>query len=109
MQVDFLLLQTVFLKGLNELRDFKFSYTNQVFWLFILVLFLVLWRFWRAKKSFSFCWKIAAILLATTALENFASQLVAQEGGSFDPLMLRIISSFIIIFMSAYYFFVSGD
>ncbi len=39
---------------LDKLRDFHFSFSNPLFWLGIVIVFLVMLRFWHLRKSLSF-------------------------------------------------------
>ena len=94
---------------LDSLRNLNFSYLNPLFWIFLLLLFLILLKFWKAKKSFSFCLILAIILLATTKLENVTANIVAKFQGEFDPIIIRALSGIIIVFVSLYYFLIKED
>lgn len=88
------------------LGRFHFSFTNPLFWAGILLLFLVLLRFWSRKKAFSFSLVTAALFLAATAIEEYTTQKVAALGGEFDPLFARIALLAAMIFIACYYVFV---
>lgn len=98
-----------FLEYSNELLHFKFSVTNPVFWLFFLVLLLVLLRFWKIRKAFSFCFVIALILLAVAKAENYATMFFSKNKEQFDPILIRISCVIIILTVSLYYFFIRGN
>ena len=97
MTVGFYTLKTIFMHDLNSLRNFQFSYLNPVFWGCLLLLFLILSRFWEIKKAFSFCAVLAIILLATTKLEGHVSGMLSDAGGMLDPSVIRIIAVFVIL------------
>ncbi|HEC68955.1 MAG TPA: hypothetical protein ENI31_01515 [Candidatus Omnitrophica bacterium] len=92
----------------QELRNFNFSIFNPLFWLGLFILFLILLRFWRIRKSFSFCLTLALILLGTTKLENILLSLGVDRQGFGLPL-LRTGAFFIIGIIFVYYLLVRGD
>ncbi len=106
MSIDIGALKAIFLPYLNSLGHFRFSFLNPLFWIFLLVLFLMLLRFWYARKSFSFCLIVAIILLVTTRLEDFMVSILAKNGEGFDPLIIRVLSIVAILIISLYYFFI---
>ncbi|MDP2923861.1 MAG: hypothetical protein Q8O30_09135 [Candidatus Omnitrophota bacterium] len=106
MGIDIGALKANFLPYLNSLGHFRFSFLNPLFWIFLLVLFLMLLRFWYARKSFSFCLIVAIILLATTGLEDFIAGILAKNGEGFDPVIIRVLSLIVISIISLYYFFI---
>ena len=101
--IDFTALKKAMIPYLDSLKDFNFSYLNPLFWVGVFVLFLLLLRFWHAKKSFSFCLLIAAILLTTTKLEIFMADKLTTSTETFDPLLIRVLSGFIIMIIGFYY------
>ena len=88
---------------LYDLRNFHFSFSNPLFWGFLIVVFSILSRFWGAKKSFSFCLIIAVVLLATTKLQGFTINMTAAPIYAFIPLLIRIFSLFAIAIIVLYY------
>ncbi|MFC1667256.1 hypothetical protein ACFL0P_05285 [Candidatus Omnitrophota bacterium] len=94
--LDFDTLRTMLLPHLLSLKNFHFSVANPLFWAVLIVLFLILLRFWQPKKSFSFCLTIGIILLATTKLENFIANMAAGSNATFDPFLIRVGCLFII-------------
>jgi len=101
--IDFNALKEVLITYLVSLENFNFSFLNPLFWIFIFLLFLILLRFWQAKKSFSFCLIIAIILLATTKLEGLLADKLTTSREAFDPLLIRVLSGFIIMIIGFYY------
>lgn len=95
--------------NLASLRNFQFSPFNLVFWVFLIVVFLLLLKFWVAKKSFSFCLAIAIVLLGTTKLERLVSTAIVSHGETFDPLVFRIAAIFFIAVVWLYYGFIKSD
>jgi len=100
-------LKTIFSPYYQSLKNFQFLFYNPLFWVFLLILFFILLRFWESGKAFSFCLIIAGVLLGLTRLESFLTTLLAKHGASFDPLPLRILSIVIIVVVSVCYFFIS--
>ena len=90
----------------NSIVRFEFSYDNPLFWIFVAVLFFILAGFWGAKKSLSFCLMSAAILLISSKVEESFGGFVTMSGESFDPMLVRAVSVFIIIIMFLYYSFI---
>lgn len=108
MDIDLSALRKVAQAHLDNLKNFQFSYNNPLFWVFLLLSSLVLLRFWRPRKSLSFCLILAIILLATTKIENITVALI-EPGEVFDPVIIRVVSIIIIIFISIYYVFIRED
>ena len=109
MGIAFDTLRATFLYHLDSLKHFHFSGLNPVFWLFLLLLFLILLRFWEIKKAFPFCSIVAIVLLATTKLENFIADMFAKSGEIFDPRIIRLLPIVIIPFIILYYAFVRRE
>ena len=101
--IDFNALKEALIPYLDNLRNFNFSFLNPLFWIFIFLLFLILLKFWQAKKAFSFCLIITIILLATTKLEGLLADKLTTSRETFDPLLIRILSAFIIMIIGFYY------
>jgi hypothetical protein len=66
-------------------------------------------RFWKIKKSFSFCAIIAIILLIATKLEDVIMGFFAEAGESFEPMFIRILVIVSITFVVFYYSFIKGE
>ncbi|MFH1769016.1 MAG: hypothetical protein ABH858_07635 [Candidatus Omnitrophota bacterium] len=92
-----------------NLKQFRFSQDNPVFWLLLLLLFFVLRIFWKQRKSFYFCIVFGAILLANTKIEAVLANTVNRPGVIFDPLLLRLFSAALILFILSYYIFIKAD
>ena len=88
---------------LEELKAFHFSVTNPVFWMFGIVLFLIMGRFWHTKKALSFSLIVCVVLLLTTMLEGITETWLISAGEIFDPLPIRVISFFVILMIFFYY------
>lgn len=108
-QIDLNTLRPVFLPYINSLRDFHFSYRNPVFWLFLLIVCLILLRFWQPKKTISFCLTIAVILLAATKIERIMAQALARQGGVFDPFIIRIMLFIVVSIVGIYFVFIDNS
>jgi len=106
---DFDAIRRIFLYHLYRLGNFHFTFTNPVFWLFLLLLFLTLLTFWRLKKALSFSLIVALILLGATKFENFLGNIFTGSGESFDPTMVRLLSITFIAFIFIYYAFIKRD
>ena len=100
--IDFETLRAIFVPYLDSLKNFHFTFLNPLFWAFLLVLLLILLRFWEIKKSFSFCLIIAVILLGTTKLEDFVVDTLAISGESLVPFLIRVLSLFAVAIVFLY-------
>lgn len=89
----------------NELKNFHFSLFNPLFWVIFMLSFLLLSRQWGRRKALSFCSIITVVLLATTMLGRYLPN-APGPFEFFDFTVLRLISIFVIILISIYYFFV---
>ena len=99
-----------FSANIASLRNFQFSILNPVFWLFFIVLLLIVMRFWKPKKAFSFSLVVALILLATTKTEDMINKaLISKYGEVLDPSILRIGAVFFIAVIWMYYAFIKSD
>ncbi|MFH1782119.1 MAG: hypothetical protein ABH848_00695 [Candidatus Omnitrophota bacterium] len=109
MDIDFYSLKAAFFTNLERLKDFEFSVSNPLFWIFLLIAFLILLIFWTAKKSFSFCSVVGIVLLAATQAESYVGKIFVSPEDTFDPLFIRIITTIIIALVALYYFFMMED
>jgi len=98
-----------FSDGFKAIKAFEFSLVNPTFWLLFIILFLIVLKFWRPKKSFYFCLVIALILLGTTKAEKIIGQTLGGYGERFDPILLRIAAMFFIAITWLYNAFIKGD
>jgi len=89
----------------NELKNYRFSLSNPLFWLCGLVFLLILSRPWGIKKASFFCLIIFLVLLATTSLENFMAESFLKTP-LLDAAVLKLVSLLAIAFVSLYYIFV---
>ena len=99
-------LKRLIIPYLSELKAFHFSFLNPLFWLFLILLFLLLARFWENKRAFSFCVILTIVLLATTKTENLLVDIFTRSGSVLDPLLVKIFSLFVILIIFLYYAFV---
>ena len=95
--------KAIFKPYFNELKDFHFTFSNPLFWLSAILLFLVLTRFWQSKKAFSFSIITVAVLLLTTRMEAAAETWFIAQGDIFDALAIRMVAFFIILMLFFYY------
>ncbi len=98
-----------FLTYLNQILNLEFGFFNPVFWIFILVLFLIAMRYWKAKKALSFCATISIILLLTTKAERFLAKVLFQNGEIFEPIIVRLFSGVILAGVILYFIFIRGQ
>ncbi|MFC1675275.1 hypothetical protein ACFL1K_05275 [Candidatus Omnitrophota bacterium] len=94
---------------IEQLQNFQFSIFNPLFWVSLLAMFLITWKFWRAKRSFSFSLVVGVILLASTEIERMVAKAVASSGGVLDPFLIRALFVCLIFIVSLYYIFVKSD
>jgi hypothetical protein len=90
----------------NSLKNYEFSYLNPLFWAGLLLLFIVVSRFWELKKSFSYCLWIGIILLVTSKLEVVFANLFSLPGASADTTLIKFVSAFVVAMLSIFYIFV---
>lgn len=100
-------LKRTILPYLKELRNYHFSLFNPLFWVSLLILLFFLSRRWELKKSSSFCFLVAIVLLGTTLLENRIADTLAKSQ-IFDFTVLRMVSIFVISLILIYYVFIKG-
>jgi hypothetical protein len=106
--VDFRTFKTTIKPYLEELRNSHFTFDNPVLWVLFLILLFILSRSWGMRKAFSYCLIVTAILLVTTQLEqSWGSTLAKSE--VFDVTVLKMISAFVIVLLSIYFFFIKSD
>jgi len=99
MNIDFEALKAVILSNLDSLYRFNFSIVNPLFWLGILILYLILRRFWEAKRALTFLFILAAILLLSTQLEARFDSFMISSGEHFEPGLVRLFSLVIIVIL----------
>ena len=87
----------------NELRSFNFTFSNPLFWIFVIILFMIVTRFWQTKKAFSFCLLVSAVFLLTTKLEVVFKNWLISSGEAFDPLAIRMVAFFVLLMLFFYY------
>jgi len=97
--------KTVFITNLNALKDFNFTISNPVFWLFVFVLFVILIKMWDIRKAFSFSALVVMILVFSTEIEKYLGGVFNQPGEFFDPLLIRFIAMALISILALLYFF----
>lgn len=90
---------------LKELKHYRFSLFNPLFWVSWLLLLLILSKRWGIRKSSSFCALVAVVLLGTTAIEKRMADILAQSK-IFDVDVLRMVSLFVIALIVIYYLFI---
>ena len=101
----FIALKQASLPHLKELSNYRFSLSNPIFWLFMLLLLFIVSRRWGMRKSFSFCLAITLVLLTTTHIEKRFAGILSQSQ-LFDAGVVKLISLFIISIIAIYYLFV---
>lgn len=106
--IEFDAMKSAMLSYAESLKDFHFSPTNPLFWVFLAVLFFILLRFWRPKKTLSFCLITGLILLATTKIETLIAGMAAGSGTAFDPFLIRVGCIFVVSIVFLCHFF-TGD
>jgi len=109
LNIDWQALAVKFAEYFSELLRFHFSVINPVFWLFFLIALLVLLKFWKIGKAFSFCFVIAAILLVATKIESFIMEYFKKNGEQFDPVLIRIACVIAVFAVMLYYSFIRGN
>ncbi|MFC1514417.1 hypothetical protein ACFL5X_00760 [Candidatus Omnitrophota bacterium] len=87
----------------EELKELNFTFANPVFWIFMILLFVLVTRFWNGKKGFSFTLMISAMLLLTTKMEAMTEAWLLSRGEGFDPLPVRTIAFFVMMMVFFYY------
>jgi len=104
------ILRSSFESGFGELENFRFTIGNPVFWVFFLLLFVILVRwFWNPKKSLSLCIVLAIVFLSATKLEEMLGLAISDADGHFDPSLFRFLIALIILIVIGYYALVKGD
>lgn len=93
----------------EKISQYQFTVNNPIFWAILIVLALLLTRFWDIKKSFSFSITIGIILLATTKIEQAVVSASANAQEFFDPVVVRILSIVVIALVILYYVFIKTD
>ncbi|OGX16983.1 MAG: hypothetical protein A3K83_07005 [Omnitrophica WOR_2 bacterium RBG_13_44_8b] len=96
MNIDFQALKAVFLSNLDSLYKFNFFLDNPLFWLAILISYLILRRSWEVKKTLTFIFIVAVILLLSTKLEERFASFMTSSGELFEPGIVRLVSLVII-------------
>lgn len=105
MNIDFQAIKRFFTPYFQDLNSFEFSVLNPLFWVLMVLIFLLLLRIWEARKSLSFCVIVGAILLASTKLKDVIATQMYKHGATVDTALIKIVSVFIIGFVSIIYFF----
>ena len=96
-------------QNLQKISQYQFTINNPVFWAILIVLALILTRFWDIKKSFSFSIAIGIVLLATTKIEHIVVAASTSANEFFDPIVIRILSVIAITLVVLYYIFIKTD
>jgi hypothetical protein len=103
MTIDLDVLRAGLQPHLESLKNLIFSYQNPLFWVFLFLIFLILMKPWGTRKAFLFSLILAAVLLATTALEQRVVGTMIKPGDTFDPTIIRIVSGIVIAFTVLYF------
>lgn len=90
---------------IQEMQNFHFYFSNPVFGLFILIVFLILAKFWGLKKSFSYCLVVSSILYLTTKITAHANLPIEGSAISYADI-IKFIAIFMIALISVYYFLI---
>lgn len=99
----------VFAEHIEKIGQYQFTVANPIFWGMLLVLALILTRFWDIKKSFSFSVAVGIVLLLTTKIEHFIMEGLATTNEFFDPVIIRLLSVIAITLIILYYIFIKTD
>ena len=89
---------------IEELQNFHFYFSNPVFDLLILIVFLLLFKTWGLKKTFSYCLIISSILYLTTRIMSHIDMPI-DSGEITYGAIIKILAIFAICIISIYYFF----
>jgi len=109
MNAEWVALEKVIQPYLNDLKHFKFSYVNPLFWALIFTLFCIFAIIWRPKKSLSFCLIVSAILLINTQIENFIGSISTRADGVDPAAIARVASGIVVVFIAIYYALIRED
>ena len=93
---------------IKELNGFHFSYLNPVFIALVLILFLVLSRFWGPKKSFTYCLIVSLVLFLATELNKQGSSTVGESVLTSVDLV-NGAAILIIAVVTLFYIFIKGQ
>ena len=94
---------------LNNILNYQFTLSNPLFWVILFIFCLLLLRFWDLKKSFSFGFVLAIVLLATTKIESIAASKLTGAGEAYDPVVVRVLSVLAVCLIVLYYVFIKTD
>ena len=95
-------LKEVFGSYLDKMKNFEF-FLNPLFWVFLLTALLILLRFWKPKKAFSFCSIIGIGSLCAAELIEFAPNLVVEPFAPFVIFIIKALYFFITVMIVLYY------
>lgn len=109
MALDFEVLKKDLGPHLEHLKNLHFSYLNPLLWGILFIIFVVTSWFWGIKKAFGFALVAGAVLLLTTQTELLVARNVVRSGETFDPTMIRIIASFILLIVILYYAMIKNE
>ena len=90
---------------IQEIQNFRFYFSNPVFGLLILAVFLILAKFWGLKKSFSYCLIVSSILYFTTRITARTNLPIEGSAVTYGDI-IKFVAIFIITLISIYYFLI---
>ena len=90
---------------IQEMQNFRFYFSNPVFGILILAVFLILSKFWGLKKSFSYCLVVSSILYLTTKATIHTSLPIQNSTISYADI-IKFIAILTIALISIYYFLI---
>jgi len=107
--MDIDVLGKLFSGYVEKISQYQFTANNPLFWAILVVLALMLTRFWDIRKSFSFSLAVGVVLLATTKIEHSMMKALTSANEFFDPIVIRLLSVIAITVIILYYVFIKTD
>ncbi len=88
---------------IQDIQNLRFYFSNPVYGLLILTSFVVLYRLWGIKKSFSYCLVVSSLLYLMTKITSQANLYIDGSGISYADI-IKFIFIFSLTLISIYYF-----
>jgi len=88
---------------IQAMQNFRFYFSNPIFAILILMIFLILTKLWGIKKSFSYCLILSSILYFTTRITAYTSLSINGSGVTYADI-IKFIAIVFIALTSVYYF-----
>ena len=93
---------------IQQLQELHFSFTNPVFGLLLLLVFLLLLKKWGRSKAFSYCLLVSSILCLDTGLEGYFVTPIAESGVLLSDIIHAIVY-FAVIVITLYYAMIRNE